>query len=214
MDEKRFALIIANSEYQDPDLNKLLAPSLDAEALANVLGDPEIGEFEVKALINKRSYEVNEEIDMFFADRGRDDLLLFYFSGHGIKDEEGSLFFATANTRRKFPSTTSIPADLVNRLMDRCRARRKILLLDCCYSGAFFRGMRAKADKNINTGEYFQQGRGSVVITASDAMQYSFEGDDLEGLGKRSIFTSAIVEGLNTGNAKFPMKSYMIMRQV
>ena len=85
MDEKRFALIIANSEYQDPDLQKLLAPSLDAEALAKVLGHPKIGEFGVKALINKRSSEVNEEIDIFFA---------------------GTLF--------KRPRATSIPSEFVN----------------------------------------------------------------------------------------------------
>lgn len=51
MDEKRFALIIANSEYKDPDLPKLLTPSSDAEALANVLRDPKFGELEVKALM-------------------------------------------------------------------------------------------------------------------------------------------------------------------
>jgi DNA-binding beta-propeller fold protein YncE len=201
MDKKRFALVIANSEYQDPDLQKLLAPSSDAEALAKVLRNPEIGEFEVTALVNKRSSEVNEEIEKFFADRGRDDLLLFYFSGHGIKDKDGLLYFATVNTLFKRPRATSIPSEFVNAVMESTSARRKIMFLDCCYSGAFSRGMRAKADKNINTGEYFQHGRGSVVITASDAVQYSFEGDDLEGLGKRSIFTSAIIEGLKTGNA-------------
>ena len=80
MNERRFALIITNSEYQDPDLRKLLAPALDAEAFAKVLSDPGVGEFEVKALINKRSSEVNEETDMFFADRAREDLLLPCFS--------------------------------------------------------------------------------------------------------------------------------------
>src|SRR5438093_8510164 len=104
MPERKFALIIANSEYQDQDLRKLLSPSMEAEALERVLGDSEIGGFEVKALVNKRSYEVNEEIEIFFADRMREDLLLLYFSGHGIKDQEGRLYFATVNTRRKYPS--------------------------------------------------------------------------------------------------------------
>ena len=37
--ERRFALIVASSQYVDPDLQKLIAPAQDAEALANVLQD-------------------------------------------------------------------------------------------------------------------------------------------------------------------------------
>src|SRR5947208_2913147 len=81
------------------------------------------------------------------------------------------------------------------------RSSRQILLLDCCYAGAFERGMLLRADEEIHTGEYFEQGRGRVLITASDAMQYSFEEDNLKGQGQRSIFTSALIEGLRTGNA-------------
>jgi len=77
----------------------LVAPSQDAEALARVLADPAIGGFEVQTLLNEPSYEVNRAIEAFFTDRKRDDLLL-YFSGHGIKDEEGRLY-------RVFPSTDS-----------------------------------------------------------------------------------------------------------
>jgi hypothetical protein len=86
--------------------------------------------------------------------------------------------------------------------MLRSRSGSKILLLDCCYAGAFERGMVVKADKKIHTGDYFNQGHGRVVITASDAMQYSFEEDDPpKGKGQRSIFTSAVIEGLRTGKA-------------
>ena len=51
--EKRLALIIASYEYQDPDLQQLVAPAQDAEALARVLQDPDIGGFEVQTLLNE-----------------------------------------------------------------------------------------------------------------------------------------------------------------
>jgi formylglycine-generating enzyme required for sulfatase activity len=200
MTEKRFALIIASYQYQDTDLRQLVAPAQDAEALARVLKDPTIGGFEVQTLLNEPSYKVNQEIEAFFADRRRDDLLLLYFSGHGIKDEEGRLYFATTNTRRKLLRTTAVPATLVNDVMQYSRSRRQVLLLDCCYSGAFARGMVAKADKAIGTKERFE-GRGRVVLTASDAMQYAFEGDEIVGEGVRSLFTHILVHGLETGEA-------------
>ena len=55
MTEKRFALIVASYEFQDPDLGQLVAPTRDAEALAWVLSDPAIGAFEVQTLLNEPS---------------------------------------------------------------------------------------------------------------------------------------------------------------
>jgi uncharacterized caspase-like protein len=201
MTEKRCALIIASYEYEDTDLRRLVAPAQDAEALARVLADPAIGGFEVQTLLNEPSYQVNPAIETFFADRKRDDLILLYFSGHGIKDEEGRLYLTTRDTRRKMLRTTAIPATLVNDVMRYSRSRRQVLLLDCCYSGAFARGLVVRADQVMGTGEYFKEARGQVVLTASDALQYSFEGDEIKGKGVRSVFTHTLVRGLETGEA-------------
>jgi uncharacterized caspase-like protein len=201
---RRFALIIATSEYQDSDFQKLIAPGKDAEALAYVLKNPDIGGFDdVKVIKNEPAHKVNEEIQGFFSDRGRNDLLLLYFSCHGVKDEDGHLYYAAINTRRKLLAATAISANFVNEVMARSRSRRQVLVADCCYSGAFGRGFVTRADKKIHTGEYFEQGRGRIVLTASDSMQYSFEEDKLQVEVKEpgSIFTRAIVEGLNTGKA-------------
>lgn len=209
MDEKRFALIISSYQYEDPDLKQLVAPAQDAEALAHVLSDPNIGDFDVKTILNEPSHKVSREIEAFFIDRKRGDLLLLYFSGHGIKDEEGHLYFATTDTNRRLLRTTSIPASLINEMIRRSRSRKQVLLLDCCYSGAFARGMVVKANKAIGIGEYFKEGRGQVVLTASDAMQYSFEGEDIKGEGMRSVFTNILVKGLETGKADLDNDGYI-----
>ncbi len=201
MAENRSALIVAVSEYQDAGLRRLVAPAQDAEALARVLGDPAIGGFAVKTLLNQPSHRINREIEAFFANRAKDDLLLLYFSGHGLKDEEGRLYFATTDTDRKFLRTTAVAATLINDVMYTCRSRRQVLILDCCYSGAFARGMTHRADETVGTGEYFREGRGQFVLTASDALQYAFEGDEVSGEGVRSVFTHTLVRGLETGEA-------------
>ncbi|MCP4269283.1 MAG: DUF1566 domain-containing protein [Candidatus Brocadiaceae bacterium] len=200
MTEKRDALIIATNQYEDSDLRKLVSPAHDAEALETVLKDPVIGGFDVKALLNRKSYEVKQVVEAFFSNRKRDDLLLIYFSGHGIKDEEGHLYFSSTETKRALLLSTAIEANFINTVMKRSRSRRQILMLDCCYSGAFARGMLAKADKAIGTRERFE-GSGRVVLTASDAMQYAFEGSHVEGKAEPSVFTNIIVHGLKTGEA-------------
>ena len=200
MADTRVALIVASYQYEDPCLRQLVSPPQDAEALARVLGDAAVGGFQVRTLLNEPSHRVSQEIEAFFADLKRDDLVLLYFSGHGVKDEDGQLYFAMPNTRRNLLRSTAVPSSLVNDVMRRSRSQRQVLVLDCCYSGAFARGLIAKAGAEIGTQERFE-GQGRVVLTASDAMQYSFEGDVIQGEGISSIFTRTFVRGLETGEA-------------
>jgi YVTN family beta-propeller protein len=199
---RRLALLIATYDYQDPGLRQLTAPAHDAEGLAAVLRDPGIAGFEVTTLINEPHYRVGEAIADLYRDRRRDDLTLLYFTGHGLKDEEGRLYLATTNTRRGSLLFSSLPAEQIDQAMSGCMSRQKVLILDCCYSGAFPAGRIAKADSDIHTLERFQ-GRGRTVLTASDAMQYSFEGGDrpLGEAAPQSVFTRHLVAGLRDGSA-------------
>jgi caspase domain-containing protein len=198
----RSALIVASYDYENPGLRRLRAPARDAEALAGVLRHPDIGGFEVRTILNQPEYVISEAVEEFFADRTPDDLLLLYFSCHGIKDDDGQLYFAASNTKPSRLGATAVASEFVNRCMSRSRSRRVVLLLDCCYAGAFERGMVARAGTGMDIQERFG-GRGRAVITASSAMEYAFEGDELaDGHDlKPSVFTSALVQGLETGDA-------------
>jgi uncharacterized caspase-like protein len=197
---RRLALLVATYRYQDVGLRQLAAPGHDAEALADVLRDPEIADFDVTVLVNEPHHVVGEAIGEFYHNRRRDDLTLLYFTGHGLKDDHGRLYFAMTNTKRDSLLFTGLSAQQIDDAMESCSSRQKVLVLDCCYSGAFPAGHVAKADSQVHTLEKFQ-GRGRVVLTASDATQYSFEGNHIVGQGARSVFTRFLVEGLTTGDA-------------
>jgi len=208
--ERRSALIIASNEYADPGLSELRAPAADADALAEALSDPEIGGFEVRTLLNQPAHEVNEAVEEFFVDRSPDHLLLLHFSCHGIKDRDGDLYFAMANTKLRLLGATAVAANFVNRRMTQSRSRRIVLFLDCCYAGAFDRGMTARASKVMDLEERFS-GRGRAVITASGAVEYAFEAGELTQSGDPapSVFTSAMVQGLTTGEADRDQDGYV-----
>ncbi|MGX1913560.1 caspase, EACC1-associated type [Streptomyces phaeochromogenes] len=197
---RRLALLIATYEYQDTGLRQLTAPAHDAEALATVLKDPDIAGFEVTTLINEPHHRVGEAIGDFYRDRRRDDLTLLYFTGHGLKDDDGQLYLAMTNTRRDSLLFTALPAEQIDRAMSGSMSRQKVLILDCCYSGAFPAGRIAKADTAVHALERFQ-GRGRTVLTASDATQYSFEGNQVHGEAAQSVFTRYLVAGLRDGSA-------------
>lgn len=199
--ERRRALIVASSEYHDPTLHRLRAPGRDAEALREVLGDPTIGAFDLRTFLNVPSNDLLRGIAEFCADSRPTDLLLLYFSCHGLLDDRGQLYYGTINTERRLLAATSVSAQWLNDQLEDCRARRQLLILDCCHSGAFDRGMKGIGEGVVlSLGERFE-GRGRVVLTASRATEYSFEGDQVLGQGVSSNFTAALVNGLRTGEA-------------
>ncbi len=197
---QRLALIVASSQFTDETLQQLVAPGQDAADLARVLDSAAVGGFETQVLVNRPSHEVRREIESFFSGRKRDDLLLLYFSGHGVKDDDGRLYLATSDTQRGLFRSTAVPATFVNETMTASRSRRQVLILDCCHSGAFARGMVAKGGESVDIRDRFD-GRGRVVLTASNATQYAFQGDEIVGQGTRSVFTHHLVRGLETGEA-------------
>ncbi|MFX1355503.1 MAG: caspase domain-containing protein, partial [Promethearchaeota archaeon] len=198
----RLALIIATGEYDDPNLTELETPSHDAEALAEVLRDPAIGGFEVTPLVNETQRIVLEAIAHLYQRRKRGDLLLLYYSGHGIKDDHGDLYLAVKDTETDIVSATAIDAAFVRNRIDKSGSQRKVVVLDCCHSGAFADGFKAALGSSVGMKDVLAgSGYGRVILTASNAFEYAWEGGELLGEAETSVFTHFLVKGLRTGAA-------------
>jgi formylglycine-generating enzyme required for sulfatase activity/uncharacterized caspase-like protein len=197
----KFALLIGVGSYRSSDLQDLLAAPRDVEAMQRVLVDPAIGGFaveDVQVLENPGVQNIREAIERLFADRQRDDLLLLYFSGHGVVDEAGRFHLTAADTDQRLLSSTAISAIFVHELMEKQgkdRSQRQVVILDSCFSGAFAKGMAAKGD-GVNLLPQLG-GKGRAVMTSSKGTEYSFEQKGAE----LSIYTQYVVEGLRTGIA-------------
>jgi uncharacterized caspase-like protein len=163
----RLALVVANENYADNGLRRLAAPGRDADALAEILGDTAVGGFAVQVLRNESAHQIRVAIEDFFADRSPSDLLLVHFSCHGVKNAAGELFLAAADTRPTRLASTAIAADFVNRQMADSRAQRIALFLDCCYGGAFPRGMVVRAAQRLRCATRLSSSKISVVGAAA-----------------------------------------------
>ncbi|QKV75513.1 caspase family protein [Amycolatopsis sp. Hca4] len=200
---RRRALIVANGEYDNAGLQRLGSPAADADALAAVLGDRAISDFEVGVVRNETAHVVQAEIEDLCLEGKPDDVLLMHFSCHGLKDDAGGLYFAARNTRPDRLRSTAVSAQFVQQCIRQSRSRSIVLLLDCCYGGAFSQGVAVRASGDANVLDSFRGGRGRAVITASNSIEYAFEGATLAAgqPARPSVFTSALVEGLRTGEA-------------
>jgi uncharacterized caspase-like protein len=198
---QRAALVVAVSQYADPLLRQLRAPAEDAIELGTVLSDSELGAFGVTTVVDRPAQETRIAIDEFLSVQRPGDLSLVYLSCHGLMDARRRLYFAAADTRKERLAATGIEARWLLDQLDECRARRQIVILDCCFSGAFAGG--SKGDDDVGIGDrLLGDGRGRVVLTASRATEYSFEGERTSREGPSpSAFTAALVAGIRTGAA-------------
>jgi beta-lactam-binding protein with PASTA domain len=203
---RRRALLLACAEFIDPGLPALRSPRRDAEALAEVLADTTGPRYDVTAEINCTSRQAQVAIERFFSHARPDDLHLIYFSCHGIQDPHGDLFFAFSDTNRELPGSTAVSAEWVRARIQASRSRATVVLVDCCFSGAFMRGMSPRSGGEANVQALVRdlpEGSGVAVLTASGENEFSLEdeGDRAAAAAKPSYFTEAVITGIATGAA-------------
>lgn len=200
---RRLALLVATDNYSDATFRALKAPRADVDGLAAVLGDPDIGDYEIKTCYNAPAHELSLAIEDFFVDAGLEDLALLYISGHGVKDDSGQLYLAGTNSRHDRLGSTTVSAQFVRERMSHSRCRRIVVWLDCCYAGAFPPGKIHRTGDHVDVLAQLG-GRGTAVMTSSSAMEYAFETSrdaSVTGTPTPSVFTGVVIEGLRTGAA-------------
>ncbi|ESA36582.1 sulphatase-modifying factor protein [Leptolyngbya sp. Heron Island J] len=199
---RKIALLIGVGEYGN-GLKPLRCPANGVGAMQELLENPEIGGFDqVVPLINPDLFTMRSRIsEVFTQNLTQHDMVLFYFTGHGIKDMmSGKFYLSTAQTQlfgNGSPNMgTAVSADFLKDVIESSPTRRKVIILDCCFAGAFVDGFLAMDDGSVDV-ETYLGGKGWCVLTAATSMKYALEqeGEDL------SVYTRYLVEGLRTGGA-------------
>jgi len=206
---RKIALLIGVSEYGN-GIPPLSAPPNDVEAIRRVLEDPNLGGFDaVKPLINPDLEKMQIEIEWLFANRRRDDLLLLFFSGHGITDDDNHLYLTTRTTAINNFRATAVRASFVQGQFRESLARRQVIILDCCYSGAFANGWQAKS-VSVDIVKKELGATGKAVLTSSTAIQTSFQQEE----STISLYTQYLVEGIETGASDTDTNGEIYVREL
>ena len=203
----KHALLIGISAYGE-GLAPIPCALKDVDALREVLLDPELGGFaedRLRVVTNPGRVEMESAIEAFYADKDQDDLLLLYFSGHGFRQNDRQLLLSTRQSskvtrdgRTNVHRPTTLSARDVRAYMDGSRSRRQVVILDCCFSGAFALGWELKKDGGSLAIEELLGSKGRAVLASSDAIETSQAAEEGAGL---SVYTRFLVEGIQTGAA-------------
>jgi len=208
----KVALLIEGRD-QESNLNLEAGVTSNFEVLKQVLQNPEVGDFtEVKVLNQPERLIIQQSIESIFRDRQKNDLVLLYFCGCGIRDERGKLYLTTQATRKdtqgKLVKSTAVPADFLQDVMDDSYSRQQVVILDCWVEGDLpsnyvkeqIQGASAQIQAQ-STQQYSinikQQlgGPGRAILTAGTAIQNDFQQNS------PLAYTNYLIEGLETGAA-------------
>lgn len=129
---KKIALLIGVSDGGEgiPPLSSALN---DVEAMQRVLQNPSLGGFDqVERLLNPDAIAMRRAIQKLFKQALKDDLVLLFFSGHGITNDDGHLYLTTRITAKDDFEATAVEASFIQGRSNNCYAKRQVLILDAC----------------------------------------------------------------------------------
>ena len=138
----------------------------------------------------------------------RDDLVLFYYSGHGDAAAGTSYLVAREGKAHALEHTAVALSDVVD-VLKTSKARAKVIVLDACHSGANFEGKGPKPMPPDFIARVFEQAKGQVILASCEQGQVSYEWQAQE----RSVFTHFLLEALQ-GQADRDEKGFVTVQDV
>jgi hypothetical protein len=135
-----------------------------------------------------------------------DDLLLFYYSGHGDEDDSES-YLVARNGKRLVLSDTAVRVPRVKEIMEQAPARAKVIVLDACHSGADIGGKGPKPMSAEFIRRVFEQAEGLAILASCKQGQLSYEWQ----MRERSVFTHFLLEALE-GQADQDEKGFVTVQ--
>lgn len=194
-----------------PTMPKLAYAASDALQFYDHLTSPQGGdvpEENIRLLLDEDAsrFEILSAIRAIAEQADANDVIMFYFSGHGLSGAFLPSDFDGAHNR--------IPHSMIAKIMERSPARHKICIADACFSGIqgesyglTAKGASTSLDNFYDSFEYAEAG--TAFFMSSKAAEISWEDREL----RQGVFTFFLIEGMS-GLADYDDNGVVEMREL
>jgi hypothetical protein len=199
---KRYALCIGIDDFKDPAIPALKGARNDASELAETL--KKYGQFDVVEKMTDdidptydgaRSYPQLANLRSKLASLALrikpEDLLVFFFAGHGIATEEGEGYLLLADTVSADKWNTSLPIKDVLAWVSKTKVRKSLLILDACRVTMERSASRGLVPTSIRA-ERYESSTVSAIFYATKTGWASYDDPN----SSHGIFTKFLLEGI------------------
>jgi TolB-like protein len=197
---KMYAVVVGVSKYKNPQFNLNYADA-DAKLFYNFLKSPNGGAIpddQIKLVLNEDATRANivKSIQKIFRESTSDDIIIFYFAGHGLPEGQ-SMYFLSSEAEVDNLIGTAVSQEDIEKSVKVARAKKAIMILDACHAGATQISFGGSRDINVTNRialEIAQASEGLGLLTAAGSNQQSKE--DTRWGGGHGAFTWFFIEGL------------------
>lgn len=199
---KLWLFLVGVNKYEDEQLTSLQYPALDCQGLSEAL-NMATQQFPEKEVITCNDFTtelpslltVRTSLEQVTFRAKAEDTILFYFSGHGILQENSSQpYLCLRDTQIDDLINTSLPLSELLQILNNCKARQQLVWLDACHSGGMtLRGALNPTQQMVQVLQNAAAAsKGFYALLSCDTNQQSWEFPEL-GHG---VFTYYLMRGL------------------
>ncbi|MFI1919395.1 tetratricopeptide repeat protein [Nocardia sp. NPDC020380] len=181
------AVLIGVSRYTDTGVPDIPAAGNNVVDLASLLTSPTgagLADDHCTVLVDP---ERNSQVGAALAGSAKsaEDVLLVYYTGHGLLDQQGRLYLALPDSNPDHPAWSSVRFETLREELIGSRARARILILDCCFSGRAFEAMSGQP--SLVDGQLDIHGTYTIASSAGNEPSVAPDGD------RNTAFTAALL---------------------
>jgi hypothetical protein len=197
---KRHAIVVGINNYQDTGISDLSKARNDAKLVGKILREQ--GEFEQvfvmtddvdprndKENLYPTKLNIEEKLDSLLRFSDPDDMVIFFFSGHGISDPDENGYLVTVDTVTDKQFNTSLRvSDVVQRLKTK-GIKKSLLILDACRDVLY---ASKSSSRNSLLEKEYTEAEVAATFYSTKAGYYSYEDDETD----YGVFTKYLVMGM------------------
>jgi hypothetical protein len=204
------ALLVGVSLYEDAYNSQLPFCVNDVSSLRDVLTQTydiirTLTEKSTEGLPNRAS--ILTELDNMARSSDEDDLLLFYFSGHGTTSN-GEGYLLARDTKSSSLRYTGIAIREIGEILRNCEAKAKILVIDSCHAGETI-GKTSNTMTQVFLERVFFEAEGTAVLASCKHEQKSYVWEEQQ----TSVYTYYFLQALS-GQADTDKKGFVTVNDV
>ena len=197
---KRYAIVVGINNYKDTAISQLSKARNDAKLVGKILKDE--GQFDQvfvmtddidpradKDNLYPTKLNIEEKLDSVLRFSNPEDLIVFFFSGHGISDPEENGYLVSVDTVTDKQFNTAVK---VNEIVSRFQAKKikkTLLVLDACRDVLY---ASKSNSRNSILEKDFSEAEVAATFYSTKAGYYSFEDDESD----YGVFTKYLVMGM------------------
>jgi hypothetical protein len=185
-----YGLIIAVDNYQDPKLESLDRPVVDAEKLYNILTskytfDPENLQF----IKNATRQEIIYALDELSKKVTQKDNLLIFYAGHGYWNENSNVGYWLPSDARQDSRDKWFPNSTLVDYLKEINSKHILLIADACFGGSIFKSRAVIIDRKETVQDLYNLPSRKAMTSGT-----------LTKVPDRSAFTKYLIEQLTDYN--------------